>query len=187
MDSVDILPLVWFAVIAFGVFMYVLLDGFVLGIGILCGVAYGEAERDIIQTESNTPTVPGDPDPAEFRSLASDSESIELETTWNTTFGEGARVPSLSVNANLDRSFSRSLSGLDTVLLTDPDGNSQLRAIDDDPITRRTRSTTASLGSSFNAPIDDCCRCVRWFAAIGHVGEPGHCNGTLYQVIEGRL
>ncbi|HBQ92712.1 MAG TPA: hypothetical protein DD795_07930, partial [Erythrobacter sp.] len=67
----------------------------------------------------------------------------------------GARVPSLSVNANLDRSFSRSLSGLDTVLLTDPDGNSQLRAIDDDPITRRTRSTTASLGSSFNAPIDD--------------------------------
>ena len=96
-----------------------------------------------------------DPDPAEFRSLASDSEGIELETTWNTTFGEGARVPSLSLNANLDRSFSRSLSGLDTVLLTDPDGNSQLRAIDDDPITRRTRSTTASLGSSFNAPIDD--------------------------------
>jgi len=114
-----------------------------------------EAERDIIQTASNTPTVAGDPDPAEFRSLASDSEGIELETTWNTTFGEGARVPSLSVNANLDRSFSRSLSGLDTVLLTDPDGNSQLRAIDDDPITRRTRSTTASLGSSFNAPIDD--------------------------------
>ncbi len=97
-----------------------------------------EAERDIIQTASNTPTVAGDPDPAEFRS-----------------FGEGARVPSLSVNANLDRSFSRSLSGLDTVLLTDPDGTSQLRAIDDDPITRRTRSTTASLGSSFNAPIDD--------------------------------
>ena len=114
-----------------------------------------EAERDIIQTESNTPTVAGDPDPAEFRSLASDSESIELETTWNTTFGEGARVPSLSLNANLDRSFSRSLSGLDTVLLTDPDGNSQLRAIDDDPITRRTKSTTASLGSSFNAPIAD--------------------------------
>ena len=48
MDTVEILPLIWFAVIAFGVFMYVLLDGFVLGIGILCGVAYGEAERDIM-------------------------------------------------------------------------------------------------------------------------------------------
>ena len=53
-----------------------------------------EAERDIIQTESNTPTVAGDPDPAEFRCLASDLNSNELETTWNTTFGEGARVPS---------------------------------------------------------------------------------------------
>ena len=30
-----ILPVVWFAIIAFGVFMYVLLDGFVLGIGVL--------------------------------------------------------------------------------------------------------------------------------------------------------
>ncbi|MGH8178342.1 MAG: cytochrome d ubiquinol oxidase subunit II [Steroidobacter sp.] len=30
-----LLPVVWFAIIAFGVFMYVLLDGFVLGIGIL--------------------------------------------------------------------------------------------------------------------------------------------------------
>ena len=30
-----ILPVVWFAIIGFGVFMYVLMDGFVLGIGIL--------------------------------------------------------------------------------------------------------------------------------------------------------
>ena len=44
---------------------------------------------------------------------------------------------------------------LDTVLLTDPDGNTELRAIDADPITRRTSSTTASLGSSLNAPVGD--------------------------------
>ncbi len=114
-----------------------------------------EAERGIIQTVDSVPTVAGDPDPAAYRSLASDSESFELETTWNTSFGEGARAPALSINANLERSLTRSLSGLDTVLLTDPDGNSELRAIDADPITRRASSTTASLGSSFNAPVGD--------------------------------
>ena len=31
----SVLPIVWFAIIGFGVFMYVLMDGFVLGIGIL--------------------------------------------------------------------------------------------------------------------------------------------------------
>lgn len=44
----DILPLVWFGIIGFGVFMYVLLDGFVLGIGVLSGLAHGEYERDIM-------------------------------------------------------------------------------------------------------------------------------------------
>ena len=114
-----------------------------------------EAERGIIQTENSVPTVASDPDPAAFRSLASDSEGFELETTWNTSFGEGARAPTFSINGNLERSVTRSLSGLDTVLLTDPDGNTELRAIDADPITRRTSSTTASLGSSLNAPVGD--------------------------------
>jgi hypothetical protein len=35
MDSATVLPVVWFAIIGFGVLMYVLMDGFVLGIGIL--------------------------------------------------------------------------------------------------------------------------------------------------------
>jgi len=48
MNTMDMLPLIWFAVIGFGVFMYVLLDGFVLGIGILSGFAHGESERDIM-------------------------------------------------------------------------------------------------------------------------------------------
>jgi len=46
MSLVEILPLLWFGVIGFGVFMYVLLDGFVLGIGILSVLAHGEYERD---------------------------------------------------------------------------------------------------------------------------------------------
>jgi len=42
------LTLIWFAIIGFGVFMYVLMDGFVLGIGILFGLKSDETERDIM-------------------------------------------------------------------------------------------------------------------------------------------
>lgn len=42
------LPLIWFAVIAFAIFMYVLLDGFVLGIGILFPRYRSEEQRDIM-------------------------------------------------------------------------------------------------------------------------------------------
>ena len=42
------LPLVWGGVIAFGVFMYVLLDGFDLGVGILFPFARTRQERDVM-------------------------------------------------------------------------------------------------------------------------------------------
>ncbi|MEO6064736.1 MAG: cytochrome d ubiquinol oxidase subunit II [Lysobacterales bacterium] len=41
-----LLPVVWFGVIGFGVLMYVLLDGFVLGLGILAPFAEDEAQLD---------------------------------------------------------------------------------------------------------------------------------------------
>jgi cytochrome d ubiquinol oxidase subunit II len=40
------LPIVWFAIIGFGIFMYVLMDGFVLGIGILAPFAEDRAQLD---------------------------------------------------------------------------------------------------------------------------------------------
>lgn len=46
MNTQDWLPVVWFAVIGFGVLMYVLLDGFVLGLGILAPMAEDEAQLD---------------------------------------------------------------------------------------------------------------------------------------------
>lgn len=48
MDVAYWLPVAWFAVIAFGVFMYVVLDGFVLGLGILVPFARDEAQRDLM-------------------------------------------------------------------------------------------------------------------------------------------
>ena len=46
MDLMTWLPVAWFAVIGFGVLMYVVLDGFVLGIGILAPFAHSEEELD---------------------------------------------------------------------------------------------------------------------------------------------
>ena len=46
MEMTTWLPVAWFAVIGFGVLMYVLLDGFVLGIGILAPFAHSEDELD---------------------------------------------------------------------------------------------------------------------------------------------
>ena len=42
------LPVIWFFIIGFGVAMYVLLDGFVLGIGILTPFADDEHQRDLM-------------------------------------------------------------------------------------------------------------------------------------------
>ena len=126
-----------------------------------------ENERDIIQADGSVPTVAGDPYPADYRSLSAASEEIELETTWNTAFGEGARAPSFSINANLTHGTTESLSGLDTVVLTDPSGASAVRTLDADPITRRNRDTTLSLGSSLNAPLGDWDLAVTVDSALG--------------------
>ncbi|KAB7763753.1 cytochrome d ubiquinol oxidase subunit II [Xanthomonas maliensis] len=48
MDMSSVLPVAWFAVIGFGVLMYVLLDGFVLGIGILAPFRRDEAQLDVM-------------------------------------------------------------------------------------------------------------------------------------------
>ena len=46
MTLATVLPVIWFGVIGFGVLMYVLLDGFVLGLGILAPFAEDEHQLD---------------------------------------------------------------------------------------------------------------------------------------------
>lgn len=46
----DIYPVIWFCLIAFGLTLYVILDGFSLGIGILFPLIEQEHERDIMMT-----------------------------------------------------------------------------------------------------------------------------------------
>jgi cytochrome d ubiquinol oxidase subunit II len=50
MNAETWLPVAWFAVIGFGVLMYVLLDGFVLGLGALMPFADDEPQRDLMMS-----------------------------------------------------------------------------------------------------------------------------------------
>lgn len=114
-----------------------------------------EDERGIIQTDIGRPTVLGDPDPALYRSLRPDSESYELEASLNSGLGEGADAGTYSINAALERNLSRSLSGLDIVTLTDPDGATAVRALDANPLERYRVANTYSAGGSFAKPLGD--------------------------------
>ncbi|MXO89683.1 TonB-dependent receptor [Pontixanthobacter aquaemixtae] len=113
-----------------------------------------ESERDIVQTESSIPDVATDPDPAEYRSLIADSADIEATANYAKAFLDSGS--SLGLNATFNRSDSRSLSGLDSVLLTDGAGNSALRTFGaDNPLERRSRTDTSSTSASYNRPIGD--------------------------------
>ncbi|NYZ61152.1 cytochrome d ubiquinol oxidase subunit II [Luteimonas deserti] len=50
MDLATVLPVIWFGVIGFGVLMYVLLDGFVLGLGVLAPFAEDGKQLDHMMT-----------------------------------------------------------------------------------------------------------------------------------------
>ncbi len=112
-----------------------------------------EAERDVIQTPVTDPTVVGDPDPADFRTLIARDESIEANATFTTGLGAMGSGKQFTLNGNVSRDVRTSLSGLDTVLLTDRTGAQALRSLDSDPITRRTATDIYALGSSFNTPV----------------------------------
>jgi hypothetical protein len=113
-----------------------------------------EAERGVIQAQGSVPGVAGDPDPAAYRSLVSDSTSYELTGNWTTKLADNGT--SLSLNGSFERSDRVSLQGLDAVELTDPFGETVVRTFGaNDPIEVRNQSDTYSFGSTLNAPIGD--------------------------------
>ena len=109
-----------------------------------------EAERGVIQTDQ--PDLTTDPDPGAYRSLVADSSGLEFTGNWSTRLGEGGS--SLSLNLTGEREDTLSLFGLDTVLLTDPGGESLLRSFnEDDPLTQDVRTDTLSAAATLNAPV----------------------------------
>ena len=111
-----------------------------------------EAERGVIQTESSISAVPGDPGQADYRSLISDTFSFEASGNYAKSFIDSGA--SLGINGTYERSESRSLSGLNTVFLTDPAGNSALRTFGaESPLETRTSSDGVATSVSYNRPI----------------------------------
>ncbi|MEO0057611.1 MAG: hypothetical protein RIT17_1068, partial [Pseudomonadota bacterium] len=113
-----------------------------------------EAERDIPQTPGSVSQVAGDPLQAGFRSLVADSFSLEGNVSWAKAIIDSGT--SLSANANYRRNESRSLDGLNTVVLTDdPAVPGILRTFGEDtPLTRQTSTDTFSAAGSLTKPVN---------------------------------
>ncbi|WP_162301933.1 hypothetical protein [Croceibacterium ferulae] len=113
-----------------------------------------EAERGVLQAAGSISAIPGDPDPARYRSLTSDGAGLEATANWTTQLGSGGTT--LSLNGTVEREDSLSLNGLDTISLTDPAGTTALRVFGaDDPLTVDRRTTTYSVASALNTNISD--------------------------------
>jgi len=111
-----------------------------------------EAERGVIQNEGSVSDVAGDPDPAEYRSLVADS--MELEATVNYAKAILGSGTSISINGTYERSESRSLSGLNSVLLEAPDGSQALRTFGaDQPLERDSATDRFSAAASISRPL----------------------------------
>ena len=88
--------------------------------------ALTEAERGVLQAPSSVRTVSTDPDPAAARTLLPDSTNSTLNATWSTGFGPKGLDGALTLNGTIGRSDSHSLSGLNTVVLSNGSANSMI-------------------------------------------------------------
>lgn len=113
-----------------------------------------EAERGVIQSAASRPTVAGDPDPAQFRSLVDDSRELTLNGTWSAGLGDQGMEGSLSLNAAMTQNDSRALLGLDTVRLSGPTGETSVRTLAD-PLERVTDARTYQAGATLNRRLGD--------------------------------
>lgn len=111
-----------------------------------------EAERGIVQpSASGAATVSSDPKQGDFRTLLADARSAALNGTWAKSIGTGASV---TFNGLVQRNDNRSLNGLNTVVLTAPDGSlTQRTTLLPAPLASRTVANTVSAGATLNLPL----------------------------------
>jgi outer membrane receptor protein involved in Fe transport len=111
-----------------------------------------EAERGIVQpTTSGAQTGLIDPKQGDYRTLLADSRSAILNGTWAKSLGTGA---SITLNGLVQRNDNRSLNGLNTVILSAPDGSLvQRTTLLPAPLASRTVANTVSAGATLNLPV----------------------------------
>ncbi len=111
-----------------------------------------EDERDIIQTDGSTSDVAGDPDQAQFRSLVANSRSLEAEVSWAKALVDSG--VSLSANASYDRDDSRSLQGLNTIVLSDGTRSALRTFGEENPLEQRVATDTFATSGSLTKPVN---------------------------------
>ena len=111
-----------------------------------------EADRQVRQSTSLLATAPGDPDPAQARSLIASYQEYALNGNWSRGLGEKGAGGSLSFNTAFTHTDSTAFSGLNTVVLTDPNGVSALRTFGA-PLQRLTKTDTLQAGSALNKAL----------------------------------
>ncbi|MCZ8370346.1 MAG: hypothetical protein O9293_10335 [Porphyrobacter sp.] len=113
-----------------------------------------EAERDVPQTPGSQSLVAGDPDQARYRSLLADTFGLDANVSWAKAFIDSGT--SISANINYAREESRSLDGLNTVVLRrNPADDGTVRTFGEEtPLARRTSSDTVSAAGSITRPLN---------------------------------
>lgn len=112
-----------------------------------------EAERGIPTVTSGTPTVAGDPDPAAYNTLIGDSQTYSLNANWAKGLGKNGLGGNISFNGALTRADTRTLNGLNTVVLTSGGASDTRTTLQPQPLTKRSHVTTAQAGASLNLPL----------------------------------
>lgn len=112
-----------------------------------------ESERDIIQTPGSVSDIATDPDQAFYRSLSNDTRNLEGTISWAKAFLDSGT--SVSASLGYERADRLGLSGLNTVVLTDPDGDSVLRTFGaESPLTVDTAVDTVSGSGSISKAVN---------------------------------
>lgn len=107
-----------------------------------------EAERGIVQTPGNVPTVASDPDPADFRTLVARSEQLEANVTGTYGLGQSGSAGQFTLNSQWVHGRTQSFSGIDLVT-----AGGETRVIDGDPIERLTNTDALSVGAGYNTRL----------------------------------
>jgi len=107
--------------------------------------AITEAERGLAST---VPTLATDPQPAQYRTLQSDSKNYSLNGTLTVPFGS-VSSGSLTVNGTVSRADTQGLSGLNTY------NNGGVLRTFDGPLTTANRTDTYQAGAALNKPLGE--------------------------------
>lgn len=110
-----------------------------------------EAERGVRQGEA--PSVPGDPDPARYRSLAASDHEFKLEGTMTQGLGENGLGGSITASGGFTRTMTTSLSGLNAARL-EFGGESALRTFPD-PLTTSTVANAFEAGLGYSGMLGE--------------------------------